>query len=1131
MSDLSQLRQNIVNATYADEHATLASLRDIADLSEEARKLISTEATQTVRRLRASSKPGLMEVFLAEYGLSTEEGIALMCLAEALLRVPDAPTVDALIEDKIAPSDWGKHLGKAASSLVNASTWALMLTGRVLEPTDKSIAGVLRGAVQRLGDPVIRVAVKRAVKEMARQFVLGETIEGAMERGQAMVDTGYRYSFDMLGEAALTEADAKVHFNHYANAITEIGVQDDPISGAGISVKLSAIFPRYEPAQEALVMSKLLPRVRTLANMAKTNNMGFTIDAEEANRLDLSLKIIEALLRDPDLAEWDGLGVVVQAYGQRARHVIDWLAALCEEQDRKITLRLVKGAYWDSEIKHAQELGLSAFPVFTSKSATDISYIACAKRLLSYNDRIFAQFATHNAHTITAIRHIAPPNTNFEFQRLHGMGEALHDLTRDDFGTDCRIYAPVGTHRDLLAYLVRRLLENGANSSFVNQVVDEDVPPETVVADPFEAEAAPALTKGTELFEPERKNSAGIDLDFALASKELLRHRDEFMQKTYTFGAGSNGETAHSLNPFDPNDCVGHVHESSPSDIENALKQAELWDAPASERKQTLDRAAALFEENTAEIFALLCREAAKTVPDSLAELREAVDFLRYYGAQALSHTNPPVGTFTCISPWNFPLAIFTGQIAAALATGNAVLAKPAEDTPLIAAYAVDLLHKAGVPENVLQLIPGQGASVGAALVSDPRVDGVCFTGSTATALRIRSAMAENLAPGAPLIAETGGLNAMIIDSTALLEQAVTDVIASAFQSAGQRCSALRCVYVQEEVAERFTKMLTGAMDLLSLGNPSLLQTDIGPVINLAAQQKIQSYVAAARSEGRIIKELPAPSVGHFVAPVLISTPLGVKQMEEEIFGPVLHLATFKSGAIDEVLDAVNASGYGLTFGLHSRIDSRVAEVQEKLHVGNIYVNRNQIGAIVGSQPFGGEGLSGTGPKAGGPNYLARFTSHSAPIIEDAEEFEPIETVQAKINVANVSTSIDLQILPGPTGEANTLTASPRAPVLCLGPGIEAQKAQAEAVEALGGIAVAATVQPADLAELTGFSGAIYWGQNARPYVKALASRSGPILPLITGHPDAGHVLHERHLCVDTTAAGGNAALLAGQTP
>ncbi|WVX48394.1 Bifunctional protein PutA [Roseobacter fucihabitans] len=984
------LRHQIDAGTYADPHRVLTELMEGAQLSPDTRQTISAKAAQLVRDIRGSTAPGLMEVFLAEYGLSTDEGVALMCLAEALLRVPDADTIDALIEDKIAPSDWGRHLGHSTSSLVNASTWALMLTGRVLDDEHPGPVRHLRAAVKRLGEPVIRTAVSRAMKEMGRQFVLGENINAAMQRAANMEKIGFTYSYDMLGEAARTEADAKRYHLSYSRAISAIATActaQDIRRNPGISVKLSALHPRYEVAQEEAVMTDLVPRLRALALLAKSAGMGLNVDAEEADRLALSLDVIEKVMSEPALAGWDGFGIVVQAYGPRAGTVIDALYDMAQRHDRKIMVRLVKGAYWDTEIKRAQVEGIDGFPVYTHKAATDVSYICNAKKLLGMTDRIYPQFATHNAHTVAAILEIAQDAGTYEFQRLHGMGETLHKLVMAQNKTRCRIYAPVGAHKDLLAYLVRRLLENGANSSFVNQIVDENVPPEVVAADPFgmlTQNAGPQIPKGPELFLPLRANAKGFDLAHTQTLERIETARGAFARhhwKATPLLAGdvdANGTTVTVQNPADPQDSPGTVQNATAKDVASAFAQAQEWAAPLEERRTTLLRAADLMEERYGALFALLAREAGKGLPDCVAELREGVDFLRYYAAQATN--TPPAGVFVCISPWNFPFAIFCGQVTAALAAGNAVLAKPAEQTPLSAYFAVEILHEAGVPRAALQLLPG-GGDIGALLTSDARVGGVAFTGSTATALRIRAAMAQNCAPGTPLIAETGGLNAMIVDSTALPEQAVQSVIESAFQSAGQRCSALRCLYVQEDIAEDFTRMLTGAMDALRLGMPWHLSTDVGPVIDETARKGIADHIAQARREGRVLAELTTPDSGTFIAPTLIKV-TSIADLEREIFGPVLHMATFKSHELDQVIDTINATGYGLTFGLHTRIDDRVQHISERIEAGNIYVNRNQIGAIVGSQPFGGEGLSGTGPKAGGPNYLPRF---SAPDRETSE--------------------------------------------------------------------------------------------------------------------------------------------------
>ncbi len=1128
------LHAHIDAETYGDPDTALAGLIKTTNLSDEDRRAIGTKGADLVRAIRASTSPGLMEVFLAEYGLSTDEGVALMCLAEALLRVPDADTIDALIEDKIAPSDWGRHLGRSSSSLVNASTWALMLTGKVLDDDAPGPANAIRSAIKRLGEPVIRTATQRAMKEMGRQFVLGESITSAMKRAAGMEAKGYTYSYDMLGEAARTDADAARYHLSYSRAISAIAEacnSDDIRANPGISVKLSALHPRYEVAHQASVMRDLVPRLRSLALLAKSAGMGLNVDAEEADRLALSLDVIDAVMSEPALAGWDGFGVVVQAYSLRAAAVIDTMYEMAQRHDRKIMVRLVKGAYWDTEIKRAQVEGMERFPVFTRKAATDISYISNARKLLGMTDRIYPQFATHNAHTVAAILHMVDAQP-FEFQRLHGMGETLHGNVKSEYLTHCRIYAPVGAHRDLLAYLVRRLLENGANSSFVNQIVDETVPPEIAVADPFETivDKVPHLPTGSELFAPQRPNSQGFDLTHAPTLATIETARTPWQSHHWTakplLAAGTKPDANGPVtNPANSADIVGKVAPASATDIEVAFSQAVQWNANPTDRATILNKAADLYEAEYGQIFALLTREAGKSLADGVAELREAVDFLRYYAANIPDGT--PVGTFTCISPWNFPLAIFTGQIAAALATGNAVLAKPAEQTPLVAHLAVSLLHKAGVPRDALQLLPGGGA-IGAALTSDARVNGVAFTGSTATALKIRRAMADNLQPGAPLIAETGGLNAMIVDSTALPEQAVQSIVESAFQSAGQRCSALRCLYVQRDIADDILTMLSGAMDAMSVGDPWLLSTDCGPVIDSSAQQGIRNHIDTARHDGRVLKELNTPAGGIFIAPTMIEIP-GISALKREVFGPVLHVVRFDASDLDQIIADINATGYGLTFGLHTRIDDRVQHITEAIHAGNIYVNRNQIGAIVGSQPFGGEGLSGTGPKAGGPHYMRRFCA------PDRQNADTEWTTAGNFQPANgAAVTVHTTTLPGPTGESNRLSLLPRAPLLCLGPGARATQAQAEAVQALGGsaIRVDGSIDPETLRTLTGIDGVIWWGNSAtaRQIEQVLATRDGPILPLIPGLPDISRVMQERHVCVDTTAAGGNAALLSGST-
>ncbi len=1120
---------HIDGAKSVAEAERVSALRERAMLDADARAAIGRRAVRWVEQIRARHDAGLMEIFLAEYGLSTEEGIALMSLAEALLRVPDAATIDALIEDKIAHGDWQRHLGRSPSTLVNTASIGLLITGRLLDDgaPARSAAG-LRKLVKRLGQPAIRTAVAAAMAQMGRQFVLGETITGAMTRAKHYEQRGYTFSYDMLGEAARTAEAAHAYRKAYELAIEAIAgrcqasvpFHDNP----GISIKLSALHPRYEEAQRERCMRELVPTVLDLALRARAANMGLSIDAEEQDRLSLSLDIIAAVLSDPRLAGWDGFGVVVQAYGLRADHVIDELYALATQFDRRLAVRLVKGAYWDAEVKLAQVEGLQHFPVFTRKAATDISYLANCRTLLNYRDRLYPQFATHNAHTVASILHMADGSRDFEFQRLHGMGESLYALLHDEFAGEealrCRVYAPVGQHEDLLAYLVRRLLENGANSSFVNQMVDPTIPPETVVADPYEQlDFGHHLSSGSQLYGQYRRNARGFDLTDRALLAWLEQNRASFRSHQWLaqpllaatpvddlLGCGERAV----YNPARRDERVGLVREANAQIAQQAVAAARPWKLTASERSDVLNKVADRYEARAGEIFALLTLEAGKTIPDAVAELREAVDFLRYYAAQAadLSSEQEALGTIVCISPWNFPLAIFTGQIAAALAAGNAVIAKPAEQTALIGQLAIECCFDAGVPRTALQYVPGTGADVGAALSAAASVAGVAFTGSTATARRIQHTMADNLKPGAVFIAETGGLNAMIVDSTALPEQAVVAVMESAFQSAGQRCSALRCLYVQDDIADDFIAMLKGAMDEWTVGDPWSLATDCGPVIDDAAQAKILEHIAVAEQQGRLLHQVPVPECGYFVPPSVLA--LGsINELAEEVFGPVLHLCRFKADQLQQVVTDINASGYGLTFGVQTRITRRAAWLAEKVHVGNVYINRNQVGAIVGCQPFGGEGLSGTGPKAGGPHYLPRFTKARASRVI-ATEFE----------------------MAGPTGETNTLRLVSRAPVFCCGPGADLAQQQANRVRQLGGSAVVLDTppEPEALTGANGISAVLWWGDEdrGRAYARALAQREGAIVPLICGEPDVAHVCHERHICEDTTASGGNATLLAG---
>ncbi len=982
-----------------------------------AKDRVRGRAVALTRGMRASrSRFGGIDEFLQEFGLTTREGVALMCLAEALLRIPDADTADALIEDKIGGADWDKHLGRADSIFVNAATWGLMLTGRVVTLDDPRKPSTLLGRlVAKAGEPAIRLAMRQAMRILGRQFVMGETIEDALDRARDPEALGYRHSFDMLGEGARTMADADRYVAAYEHAIDAIGAAvngRDPVTGPGISVKLSALHPRYEEAQRDRVLRELVPRLRALVRRAAAANMALTVDAEEADRLDLSLDVIEAILGDSGVGGWPGFGLAIQAYQTRAPEVIDRVIAAARSRKRRLMVRLVKGAYWDSEIKRAQERGFAAYPVFTRKAGTDLSYVVCAARLLAARDILYPCFATHNAHTVAAVMDLAGRKGGYEFQRLHGMGEPLyHQLVgrgRAD-AVPCRIYAPVGGHRDLLAYLVRRLLENGANTSFVNRIVDEHVAAEDLVRDPAEIMARhaskphPRIPLPIDLFRPARANSRGLDIADRRVTGVLLRDMRSAADTTWhgapvVGGTAGTGAARAVRDPANLDRVVGTVVEADASTVDRALAAAKIgfrdWSrTPAEQRAAVLDRAADLIEAERTELMALIVREGGRTIPDALAEVREAADFCRYYAAEARQLFGAPVelpgptgerntmalqgrGPIACISPWNFPLAIFTGQVAAALGAGNTVLAKPAEQTPLIAARTVALLHRAGVPTGVLHLLPGDG-KVGAALCGDARTSGVAFTGSVDTAWAINRTLAARRAAIAPLIAETGGQNVMIVDSSALPEQVVDDAITSAFRSAGQRCSALRVLFVQDDVADRMIEMIAGAARELVVGDPMVLATDVGPVIDADSKAALEAHAARMAREARLVAEAPLPKGlprGHWFAPRAYEID-SLSRLTGEVFGPVLHVVRYAAARLEAVLDAIEATGFGLTLGVHSRIDRTVETIVSRLPVGNAYVNRNMIGAVVGVQPFGGEGLSGTGPKAGGPHYLPRFAT------------------------------------------------------------------------------------------------------------------------------------------------------------
>jgi RHH-type transcriptional regulator, proline utilization regulon repressor / proline dehydrogenase / delta 1-pyrroline-5-carboxylate dehydrogenase len=1012
-------RARITAAWLRDETEAVNDLLDQASLPADEREQVVDRAAALVSRVRARVKDqSVVESFMRQYDLSSEEGVLLMCVAEALLRIPDKGTADKLIRDKLGDANWRKHLGRSESLLVNASTWGLLLTGQLVNLADGTrddFTGALRRLVTRIGDPAIRGAVRQAMRIMGHQFVMGRDIEEALDRSLKKENSRYRYSFDMLGESALTADTAERYQQDYRNAIAALGARGpyaNHTDAPSISVKLSALFPRYEPAQRARAHAALVEKLLELSQLAMRHGIALSVDAEEADRLELSLDIIGDVFRHPSLEGWNGLGIVVQAYAKRTPFVIDWLVETALAANRRWYVRLVKGAYWDAEIKRAQETGLAGYPVFTRKPNTDVSYLACARRLFNAGGHlIYPQFATHNAHTIAAVHHIAQGRP-FEFQRLHGMGTDLYAevIGKNSFNVPCRVYAPVGTHEDLLPYLVRRLLENGANTSFVNRVVDESLSPRELVADPcetvraFESVPHPRIPLPANLYGELRKNSMGVnfanDNELSALADAVNAQQGPWRAAPLVPGADSKGAVVEVTDPSDRRRKLGSYVTADAATVDKALANAfaaqDRWNTfPVANRAAILEYAAEQLEARRAEFIALCVREAGKSLPDAIAEIREAADFLRYYATMArrlfaepeqlpgpTGETNQLYlegrGVFVGISPWNFPLAIFIGQVSAALAAGNTVLAKPAEQTSLIGYLATQLLHEAGIPKDVLQFLPGDGPTVGAALTRDPRVAGVVFTGSTETAWAINRALAARNAQIAVLIAETGGQNAMIADSSALPEQIVKDVIASAFQSAGQRCSAARVLYVQEDIADKVIAMLAGAMAELKVGDPGLLSTDVGPVIDEDARAILVEHAERMDREATRIAEAPLDPVaaahGTFFAPRAYEIP-SLAVLEREVFGPVLHVIRWKGSELGKVIEQINATGYGLTLGVHSRIDATIDYISRHARVGNCYVNRNQIGAVVGVQPFGGEGLSGTGPKAGGPHYLLRFAS------------------------------------------------------------------------------------------------------------------------------------------------------------
>lgn len=1014
------LRDAVNRLYHTDESEVVKQLLNSVKLDSVSARRVNKAACDLISHVRARKhEQGVLEAFMQQYDLSSEEGVVLMCLAEALLRIPDDETAEKLIADKLAGADWEAHLGLSSSILVNAGTWGLMLTGRLVQlgsKTQKSIGNTIGRLVNRSGEPMVRTAIRQSMKIMGYQFVMGRNIKEAMDRAGKKKNRVYRHSFDMLGEAALTAPDAERYFEAYKSAIKFIGKHSsttDIFSAPSVSVKLSALHPRYEFSQRDRVVKELTAKLSELALLAKENQIALTVDAEEADRLLLSLDIFAGVLKDRKLAGWDGFGIVVQAYQKMAGGVITLLEALAKETGHRIPVRLVKGAYWDSEIKHAQVEGFPGYPVFTRKANTDVSYIACAKGLLDSRQAFYPQFATHNAHTIAMVAELAGERLDFEFQRLHGMGEELYaEALKIHKSISCRVYAPVGNHEDLLPYLVRRLLENGANTSFVNRIMDEKLPPEKVAEDPLEKAANtipvahPSIPLPLDLYGDERNNSRGVNLvdDHLLSSLSAdmqpfadVKYAVEPLLATELEATAAQAVTRDN-NPAYPSEVVADVRHTSEAETNAAITVAHgfasQWDAiGADTRAEALVRAADILEERLPEFMALCAREAGKTVNDAIAEVREAADFCRYYAARGREQFVHPQtlpgptgehnelslhgrGVFVCISPWNFPLAIFMGQVSAALVAGNTVLAKPAEQTPLIAFRAVQILYEAGIPREALQLLPGDGATVGSWLTSDPRIDGVAFTGSTETARLINLSLAGRDAPLATLIAETGGQNVMLVDSSALPEQVVSDVISSAFLSAGQRCSALRVLYLQEDVADKIESMLAGAMQELVVGDPRMLNTDVGPVIDTDALEILQAHAARMDTEGRLIARVPMqPGLqGYFFAPCAYAID-SIGQLQREVFGPVLHIIRYRARDLDKVLEAVNNTGYGLTLGVHSRIDKTQQHIASHAKVGNCYINRSMTGAVVGVQPFGGERLSGTGPKAGGPHYLPRFAT------------------------------------------------------------------------------------------------------------------------------------------------------------
>ena len=1188
------LRQAVTDAYRRDEIEAVQDMLQRAQMSDEERKNADELARRLVTQVRANrTKASGVDALMHEFSLSSEEGVALMCLAEALLRIPDAETRNKLIQDKLSEGNWRSHLNNSPSLFVNAAAWGLLITGKLTTPNnDDTLGAALTRLLGKGGAPLIRQGVNYAMRLLGKQFVTGQTIEEALQNGKEREKMGYLYSFDMLGEAAFTQEDADRYYNDYVQAIHAIGKDaagKGIYEGNGISVKLSAIHPRYSRAQHGRVMGELLPRLKELFLLGKQYDIGINIDAEEANRLELSLDLMEALVSDPDLAGYHGIGFVVQAYQKRCPFVIDYLIDLARRNNQKLMIRLVKGAYWDSEIKWAQVDGMDGYPLYTRKVHTDISYLACARKLLDAQDAVFPQFATHNAYTLAAIYQMGQ-GKDFEHQCLHGMGETLYDqvVGPQNLGRRVRVYAPVGTHETLLAYLVRRLLENGANSSFVNQIVDENISIDTLIRSPFDTIAEQgihlhnALPLPRDLYGRGRLNSQGVDFSNETVLQQLQEKLNRAAAQDFHAASIVNGkardvgEAQPIKNPADHDDIVGTVSFADAALAQEAVGAAVAafpeWSAtPAAERAECLRRFADLLEQHTPALMMLAVREAGKTLNNAVAEVREAVDFCRYYAGEAentLPKDAKAVGAIVAISPWNFPLAIFTGEVVSALAAGNTVIAKPAEQTSLIASYAVSLMHEAGIPTSALQLVLGAG-DVGAALTGDPRIGGVIFTGSTEVAQLINKALAKR--DDSPvLIAETGGQNAMIVDSTALPEQVCLDVLNSAFDSAGQRCSALRILCVQEDVADKMLAIIKGAMGELVVGKPVQLTTDVGPVIDAEAQQNLLAHIERMKSAAKSFHEVKLaadvdPQNATFVRPILFELN-DLSELKREVFGPVLHVVRYRAGELDSLLDQINGKGYALTHGIHSRIDETVNHICNRIEAGNVYVNRNIVGAVVGVQPFGGHGLSGTGPKAGGPFYLQRLCRLNGWVqpeltkIGEADEaaLKRIEAVlhtlplnqqeklaaAAALGQARFRTLRNAEaVLPGPTGERNA--ASWRAPkrVWLYGGDLAASFNALAQLAASGITAVVSDQHPlaAYSGQLDGLlevsatpaSSAISHVAALEPLPaelkQALAENGGALIRILPSENglDVLQVFEEISCSINTTAAGGNASLMA----